>query len=66
MHSKKLSRKGILIVGHKYEVCIWTNKGYGRRDYHYQSYYTGNTLLGAIWAMWKNRKYGCVKLEVRR
>ncbi len=53
-------------MGHKYEVSIWTKKGYGDGAYHYQSTHTGNHILGTLWALFRNRKYGCVKLEVRR
>lgn len=53
-------------MGHKYEVSIWTRKGYGDGAYHYLSVESSNILILAIWAMIKHRRNGCVKLEVRR
>ncbi|QFG09353.1 hypothetical protein SEA_SLOOPYJOE_60 [Arthrobacter phage Sloopyjoe] len=53
-------------MGHKYEVSIWTKKGYGDGAYHYLTMEATNSWLMMLWAMFKNRKNGCVKLEVRR
>lgn len=53
-------------MGHTYEVSVWTRKGYGDGAYHYLSMESTNSLLKTLWAMFRNRKYGCVKLEVRR
>lgn len=53
-------------MGHKYEVSVWTRKGYGDGAYHYLTIETTNRLVVALWAMFRSHKYGCVKLEVRR
>jgi hypothetical protein len=52
-------------MGHKYEVAIWTRKGYARGDYHYLIVHTGNGVFGLYWAIWKNRKNGAVRVILR-
>lgn len=53
-------------MGNKYTVSIWTKKGYGDGAYHYLVMEATNSIFVAVWAMFRNRKNGCVKLEVRR
>jgi hypothetical protein len=53
-------------VGNKYTVSIWTKKGYGDGAYHYLVVEATNNWFAMMWAMFRNRKNGCVKLEVRR
>jgi hypothetical protein len=53
-------------VGNKYTVSVWTRKGYGDGAYHYLVMEATNSRIKMLWAMFRNRKHGCVKLEVRR
>lgn len=50
----------------KYEVFVWTRKGYGDGAYHYLTMGATDKLVVALWVMFCSRKYNCVKLEVRR
>lgn len=52
-------------MGYKFEVAIWVRKLYGNSDYHYQIVHTGSNVFGLIWALWKNRKNGAVRVILR-
>lgn len=52
-------------MGVKYEVSIWTKKGYARGEYHYQNVYSGNNVFAMLWSLWKNRKNGAVRVILR-
>ena len=58
-------------MGWKYELAIWTIAPLDylsglHAGWHYETQYTGNSLAGLARAYWKNRKAGCVKVEIRR
>ena len=56
-------------MGYKFEVSVWERTSSQYSDYGYTSIYFGQSLIKALWVMWrlKKSKYncGCVKLEWR-
>ena len=52
-------------MGWTYEVSVWHMDGKG--DYRYYHEYAGESLLKALWIMWKLKRAGthCIKLEWR-
>lgn len=53
-------------MGWTYEVSVWAPTATGG-GYKYESVWTGESFLVALYVMWKKKRHGykCVKLEWR-